>query len=102
MSTSSSLPSSPVQGPDTQPVNQNSGGVYPGYEISENSPMDTTISNHLSYRERLDRNRLTRLSSMPSWMYRGVIDRLMLGASPRMVAGRIFEYPDEQRGAYRV
>jgi len=27
-----------------------------------------------------------------------VIDRFMLGASPRMVADWIFEYPDEQRG----
>ena len=44
---------------------------------------------------------LIRLSSMPSWMYRKVIDHFMLGASPRMVASFIFDYPEDQRGGIR-
>jgi len=31
-------------------------------------------------------------------MYRKVIDHFMLGASPRMVASFIFDYPEDQRG----
>ena len=84
MSTPSSLPSSPTQAPETQPLNQNPGELHPGYKISGNSPtdtMDTTVSSHLSYRERWARNRLIRLSSMPSWMYRcaGPDDQLLVG-----------------------
>jgi len=60
--------------------------------------MDRTLSAHQTDWERYGRGMLTRLSSMPSWMYRGVIDHFMLGASARMVANWIFDYPQHERG----
>jgi len=98
MTAPSSLPSSPTQATETEPVSQNFEADCTGYRISENSPTGTTWSHQLSYRERWGRNRLVRLSSMPPWMYRGVVDRFMLGTSPRSVVRWIFDYPDEQRG----
>jgi hypothetical protein len=94
MSIPSSLPSSPTQATETQPVNQNPGARYPGYPISGTLPPDTPDIP----RGRKARNRLIRLSSMPSWMYRKVIDMFMLGASPKSVARFIFDYPTNERG----
>jgi len=61
------------------------------------SPSDTPDTS----RAREARNRLIRLCAVPSRMYCGVIDRFMLGASPRSVARWIFGYPVEQRGGIR-
>jgi hypothetical protein len=91
MSTPSSPLSSPTQAPDTEPVNLNPEASGTGYPNSGTLPPGTT-----RYRGRKARNRLIRLSSMPSWMYRKVVDMLMLGASPRMVADWIFEYPQNE------
>ena len=82
MSTPSSLPSSPIQAPDTEPVNLNPEAAGAGHEIFGNSPPGTP-------RERKARNRVIRLSAMPPFL------------SPKSVARWIFDYPDEQRGGIR-
>jgi hypothetical protein len=84
MSTPSSLPSSPTQATDQQPVNLNPEASGIRYPIFGNSPPDTPDTRLHRWGRR--RNRLIRLSGMPGWMYRGVIDRFMLGASPKSVA----------------
>ena len=93
MNTPSSPLSSPTQAPDTEPVNLNPEAGGTGYPNSGTLPPGTT-----RYRGRKARNRLIRLSSMPSWMYRAVVDKFMLGASPKSVASFIFGYPESERG----